>query len=86
MASFLQKRFFTTQKLSSFLVILGMVIGGTVLNFLIINYLADFSMKFAFSWLGVKILGNVVIVILLYPMMARFKEFFGVKESTLIVN
>jgi len=86
MASFLQKRFFTTQKLSSFFVILAMVIGGTVLNFLITNFMADFSLSFNWGWLEMKILGNIIIVILIYPAITRFKELFGVRESTLIVN
>ena len=85
-ASFLQTRFFIAQKLSSFLIVLGIVIGGTFFNFLIINFLTGSYWDFSWSWLGMKMVGNVVVSIFLYIVMSKFKEFFGIKESGLKMN
>jgi rod shape-determining protein MreD len=84
--SFLQRRFFITQKLSSFFVILAIVMGGTFFNFLITNFLTDFNVSFSWSWLGMKMFANLIVAIFVYIITTRFKGILGVKETGLIVN
>ncbi|HRY82939.1 MAG TPA: rod shape-determining protein MreD [Candidatus Moranbacteria bacterium] len=86
MASFLKERFFIAQRTGSFLIALALVAGGTILNWLLTNFLADFSINFSVNLMIMKIIGNLIIAIFLYLIISKFKEFFGISESKLAVK
>lgn len=85
-ASFLRERFFIAQRTGAFAIALTLVVGGTILNWFLINFLTNFSMNFSWKLLVMKIASNLAVAIFMYFLIARYKRVFGISESKLIMK
>lgn len=86
LASFLKERFFIAQRTGSFLIALALVFGGTIFNWLVINFLNDFLVNFHLGQLTMKIGGNLIVAIFMYLLILKYKGIFGISESKLIMK
>ncbi|MFZ2975039.1 MAG: rod shape-determining protein MreD [Candidatus Moraniibacteriota bacterium] len=83
LASFLRERFFIAQRAGAFLIALTLVTGGTILNWILINFLTNFMVNFSWKLLLMKIVSNLAVAIFMYFLIARYKGVFGINESKL---
>ena len=86
LASFLKERFFIAQRSGSFAIALTLVAGGTILNWILINFLNNFLVSFSLGLLAMKIASNLAVAIFMYFLIARFKGIFGISESKLMMK
>lgn len=84
--SFLNEKFFISQRHATFLILISLVIGGTFANWTAVNLLSNFFKSYSLSLLGLKIVSNLAILFIFYPLMARTKELFGINESRLTIK
>lgn len=98
MVDFLANRFFVTQRNRVFFVLGIFVIGGTLINYISLNFIVNLSNHFFnqanYSFLKIfkmsdlifKIINNLMVFILIYWPITQFKIIFPVKENKLIVR
>ncbi len=85
-ASSLRKRFFINQREGSFFIALALIIGGTIMHWILVIFLNDAWTDISWQLLVMKIVSNSIISIIVYGLIFKFKGIFGISESKLAIK